>query len=105
MTEERWREIKQQIKTTFGLASEYNEALDPGTAEVVEFISPQGKMKARFVTRPRMLDKKTSYSNRIGSGVKVDYVYSETESVSHLEIFIFSEERNDWQKMGADSLF
>lgn len=105
MTKERWQEIKLQIKDSFGLDNEYEEALNPGTAEVLEFKGPQGKMKVRFVEKPRVLDKKTAYSNRIGSGVKVDYVYSETDFVSHLEIFVWSEERNDWQKLEVQSLF
>ena len=64
-----------------------------------------GKMKVRFVTKPKLLDKKTSYSNRIGSGVKVDYVFSDKESVSHLEVFQWSDESNDYKKIEAENIF
>lgn len=74
-------------------------------AEVMEFNSPVGKMKLKYVTRPRLLDKKTGYSNRIGSNVKVDYVYSDTETVSHMEAYQWSDTRADWQKFSAESLF
>lgn len=105
MTTERWQDIKAQIKQNFGIEDEYTEELDPGMAEVLEFIGPQGKMQVRFVTKPRVLDKKTMYSNRPGSDVRVDYVFSDTEFSSHLEVFIWSEARGDWQKMDGEALF
>lgn len=105
MNQERWGEIKQNILSSFEVRDQYTEDLDPGSAEVIEFDGPQGLMQVKFITRPRLLDKKTSYSNRAGSNVKVDYVFSETDFVSHLEIFTWSETRNDWQKLEAPSLF
>lgn len=105
MTEERFNEIKANIKANFNLQDEYLEELDPGEAQVLEFQSPQGLIKLCFITKPKLLDKKTSYSNRVGSGVKVDYVYSDEESVSYLEAYIFSEADNDWKKIEAETLF
>jgi len=105
MTESKWKEIRHQIKESFADFDEYEEDMSPGTAEVLEFDGPQGRMKVRFVVKPRLLDKKTEYSNRIGSNVKVDYVYSDDEFVSYLEVFTWSEPRNDWQKIESESLF
>lgn len=105
MTNDRWQEIKRHIKATFEILDEYSEDLDPGEAEVVEFSSPQGKMMVKFVTKPRLLDKKTTYSNRAGSGVKVDYVYSEDDFVSYLEAFVFSDASDDWRKLEVENLF
>jgi|SRR3989339_838470 len=105
MTKSRWQEIKAQLKKNFEIFDEYQEDLDPGEAEIVEFAGPQGKMMAKFVTRPKVLDKKTTYSNRAGSGVRVDYVYSEEDFVTYLEAFVFSEERDEWQKLEIENLF
>lgn len=105
MNIDRWKEIKINIKNTFDVIEEYEEDLDPGTADVVEFDGPNGKMQIRFVTKPKMLDKKTSYSNRAGSAVKVDYVFSETEFTSHIEAYIWSDSDQEWKKMEAESLF
>lgn len=105
MNQDRWREIKAQVKQNFELVDEYDEDLDPGTAQVLEFLGPGGRTKIRFVSRPKLLDKKTSYSNRAGSGVKVDYVYSQEESVNYLEAFVWSDEDNDWHKLDAGALF
>ncbi len=105
MNQDRWREIKAKVKESFDLTDEYDEDLDPGTAQVLEFIGPSGRTKIRFVTRPKVLDKKTSYSNRAGSGVKVDYIYSQEESSCYLEAFVWSDDRDDWQKIETPSLF
>ncbi|MBU1203325.1 hypothetical protein KKH39_04775 [Patescibacteria group bacterium] len=105
MTKDRWKELKIQIRQTFGFENEYQEDLAPGTVEVIEFSGPSGKMMVKFVTRPKVLDKKTSYSNRPGSAITVDYVYSEDEFVSHLEIYQWQESSESWDKLNNESLF
>lgn len=105
MNLERWIDVKNQVKQNFQLLDEYTEDLEPGQAEVLEFIGPLGQMQLKYVTRPAVLDKKTTYSNRIGSGVKVDYLYSDTETSSHLEIYQWSDSHNEWQKMDNSNLF
>jgi len=105
MTKERWKEIKVHIKENFGIADEYEQDLEPGVAEIIEFDGPEGKILVRFVTKPKLLDKKTSFSNRAGSDVKVDYVFSEDETVSYLEVYKWSESKDDWEKLDAEALF
>lgn len=105
MTKERWEELKREIKNKFEITDEYREDLEPGEADVVEFNGPTGQIKVRYVTKPKLLDKKTTYSNRVGSGVKVDYVFSDSEFVSHVEAYTLSPETNEWQKIEAQTLF
>ena len=105
MTKERWQEIKIQVKNNFEIIDQYQEELDPGAAEVLEFVGPQGKIKLKFITKPKLLDKKTMYSNRAGSGVKVDYVYSPDETVNYLEVWQWSDSADDWHKLEGESLF
>jgi len=105
MTKERWQEIKANIKENFGIEDNYEQDLEPGIAELIEFTGPEGKMLLRFITKPKLLDKKTSFSNRAGSDVKVDYVYSEDETVSYLEVYSWSEDKDDWIKLDAEALF
>lgn len=105
MTKEKWKEIKTHIKNSFGIIEEREEELDPGIVEIVEFDGPNGRMILRYITRPVILDKKTSYSNRAGSAVKVDYVFSDTESKSHLELYVWSEDEDDWKKVDAETIF
>lgn len=105
MTIDRWQEVKAEIKSKFTIEAAYEEDLDPGAAEVLEFSGNMGKVKVKFITRPKVLDKKTSYSNRPGGAIRVDYVFSEDESVSYLEAYIWQGERATWQKIESESIF
>lgn len=105
MTKEKWNEIKALVKENFGIEDQYQEDLEPGIAEILEFKGPNGKMLVRFVTKPKLLDKKTSFSNRAGSNVKVDYVFSEEEFISYLEVYNWSDEQDDWVKLESTNLF
>ena len=105
MTTERWQEVKQLITSKFQVESTSEEDLEPGQAEVIIFRGPLGRLQAKFITRPKMLGKKTGYSNRIGGDVNVQYVFSDNEFVSHLELSKWDEAANDWQELDADKLF
>jgi hypothetical protein len=99
----RWEQIKNLVKEKFGSVVERQEAdaASQETAEILEFDGPLGKMKLAFTTRPKILDKKTTYSNRVGSEVKVDYVFSAEENVQHLQAYRWNEASNDWQEVDS----
>lgn len=105
MQPDRWLEIKQELKQKFELEDEYNEELDHGSQEVVEFVSPMGRVKLCFVQKPKVLDKKTTYSNRIGSGVSVEYVYDLENSTYHLDVWLWSEGNQQWEKLANQNAF
>ncbi len=105
MLPERWQELKKEIKNKFGSDDVYEEELDHGSQEVVEFLSPLGRLKLCYVKMPKVLDKKTLYSNRIGSGVKVEYIYDPDNFAYHLEIYRWSEDGNDWEKLANQNVF
>ena len=67
-------------------------------AEILIFESPLGQMKIIRTTKPRVLETKTQFSNRAGSNVSVDKVYSEDEFVNDLEIYKWDDIENDWVK-------
>ena len=100
MTDERWQEVISQIKDNFKVLAERQEDLakEPGggTVEVIEFIGPLGKMKLERTTQPKILDKKTIGSRRIGSDTKVEYIYSDTELVHRFKAFKWNETDNIW---------
>ena len=52
-----------------------------------------------------ILDKKTIYSNRIGSETKIDYVYSPDEKSHILVVYKWDESQNDWLEMDDNNLF
>lgn len=100
MTLDRWLELKSQIKDSFEVTDEgewFDEEEKGGLkGEYLEFESPFGLTRLEFRGHPKLLDKKTSFSNRIGAEVEVEYIYSPTEKVYEFEIFRFSEADDDW---------
>lgn len=105
MTQERWEEIKQLIVATFRVVDSYEEDLDPGTAEVIEFETPDGLLKASFATRPRVIDKKTLYSNRAGGDVRVEFEYSPEDTVVTFSVSRWDEAREAWNQIDSERLF
>jgi hypothetical protein len=89
MHPDKWLETKEKIKSTMQILDERTETDEENheVREIIELIGPLGKMKLEWITRPKLLDKKTSFSRRIGSETKVDYVYSEDEFVHNLKVY------------------
>lgn len=103
MTEEKWLNLLSMIEESFGVAERRKNPLSeedgPGEVETVEFKGPLGKMKLIRTIRPLILNKKTLYSKRGGSDTAVDYVYSDTETVTNLKAYRFDDSQNDWQEI------
>ena len=60
-----------------------------------------GEIKLEFHVRDLVLEQKTSYSRRIGSGTKVDYVYSDTEKTYRLKAY--KKEAGEWKEMDSST--
>jgi len=106
MTPERWQEISGNIKDNFKVTEEGRAHYDDeGGVDIdfIEFSGPLGMMRLEFIVKPVILDKKTTYSRRIGSETKVDYVYSETEKQYILQAYKWDEAQADWIEIEAGS--
>ncbi|MDD5031751.1 MAG: hypothetical protein PHR36_01765 [Patescibacteria group bacterium] len=104
MTEERWKDIVGNVKDKFKVEDEGREHLDEQGGVDIEFIiftGPLGKIKLEFITKPVVLDKKTNYSNRIGSETKVNYVYSESEKTNRLVAYKWEDGQEEWVEIEA----
>ena len=105
MTHERWLEVRQMIRDRFTVLETYEEELEPGIAEVIEFETPQAFFKVSFNTQPKVEGKKTLYSNRSGGAVRVDYTYSSTDEVSYMTVDRWNETTEEWVPVEAGQLF
>ncbi|HNV97452.1 MAG TPA: hypothetical protein PKL13_04075 [bacterium] len=103
MNQEKWKDVKAKILDSFDVINQYTNTDDDnhGKVEIIEFKSPTGEMKVEFHERDLVLDKHTNYSNRIGSGVSVDYVYSDTEKTYSLRAY--KKVNDDWEQIEAPS--
>lgn len=108
MQQDRWREVVGQIKDNFAVEEHEiieSEAGAGETTEVIIFNGPLGRLKLAFNSRPKVIDKKVSYSNRIGSESVVEYVYSPTEKIHQLLVYRWSEADDDWTPLEDKNLF
>lgn len=71
--------------------------------EWVVFEGPLGLMRLEFESRPAVIDKKTNYSNRIGSESAVTYVYSETEKATTFGVFKWDEGQEVWVEYSGEN--
>ena len=103
MHPDKWPEIKEKILTSFKVLNQ--EVLanqeERETIEIIEFVSPLGRMKLEWLKKPKVLGKKTHYTGRIGSAVSVDYVLSEDEYACSLTVYKWNPAMDDWQEIDA----
>ncbi len=104
MQPEKWENLIDDIKKKFEVEKQDKEHLDEQGGTDIEFIifkGPLGRMKLEFITRPLVLEKKTIYSRRIGSGTNVEYVYSQDEKTHKLAVYKWDQSQNDWLEIEA----
>ena len=106
MSPEKWENTIDNIKDNFEVEEHGERHEDDMGGIDIEFIifkGPLGRMKLEYISKPVVLDKKTTYSNRIGSDTKVDYVYSDTEKSHKMKAYKWDEGQDDWMEMDARS--
>jgi len=106
MNQDKWVDLVNNIKDKFEVEEHNNKHLDEMGGTDIEFIifkSPLGRVKLEYVVKPVVLDKKTNYSQRIGSESNVEYIYSEDEKTSRLIAYKWDESESDWIEIDADS--
>lgn len=106
MTQDRWKDIKATIQDKFSDIQISQEAIpEGGYEENIQFVSPVGKVLVEFRWHPVVLDKKTTYSRRIGSEVNVQYVYSEDEFVGSMKAYRYQDSTDEWEEIKSDAFF
>ena len=106
MTPEKWENLIDSIKDKFEVEEHKTEHLDKHGGTDIEFIifkGPLGRMKIEFITKPLVLDKKTTYSRRIGSETNIEYIYSEDEKTHKLMAYKWNDSQNDWVEIDPNS--
>jgi len=108
MTDEKWQDLKDNIKEKFGILEENTEPdimTDDlgneikGTKETVVFNGPAGKMMVAHIKRPVILDKKSHYHKTQAGKALTEYVVSDTELTSRVEAFTWDEIAQDWKEI------
>lgn len=113
MNPNKWEQLIFLAEEKFGIDKQYSQDFVVsessrgekvmGKKEIVEFEGPLGKMRLEKTTRPRVIDKKVLSHKRIGSGVAVDYIYSDDEPVVELKIRKESSD-GEWEEVSPESM-
>jgi len=106
MTPEKWENLISDIKDKFEVEDEGRQHLEEHGGTDIEFIifkNPLGRIKLEFVTKPLVLEKKTYYSQRIGSKTAVEYIYSPDEKTYKLLAYKWDENQQDWVEIDAEN--
>lgn len=106
MHPDKWPEVKEKILSSYKILNQQTaqDSENSGeTAEIIEFEGPLGKMKLEWAKRPKVLGKKTQYSNRIGGDISVDYILSDSEFTYALGVFKWNEAMGEWEELNAEN--
>jgi len=106
MTEEKWEDLKENIRDKFGIIDEKREPdilTDDlgneikGEKESVVFNGPAGKMLLTKTTRPVIIDKKQHYHKTQAGKALTEYIASDSEFSIKVEAFTWDEIAADWK--------
>lgn len=105
MTYERWEGLIQTIRDKFGVAAQGKEDLDPGPGhcEFVECTTPMGYLRLELEVKPKILEKKTYYTKRAGSGTVVEYRYDPNEHTLALNV-LRRGPAGEWTELSASTI-
>ncbi|RJO59964.1 hypothetical protein C4544_06355 [candidate division WS5 bacterium] len=106
MTDEKWDDLKENVREKFGLLEERTEPdvmTDDigqeikGEKDIIVFNGPMGKMMVTRTKRPVILDKKSHYHKTQAGKALTEYIVSDTEFTSNVEAFIWDDLADDWK--------
>jgi hypothetical protein len=113
MSPDKWETIKSQVNKQFSVEEQGKEDLlvdtadgqvKQGEAEYIIFEGgPLGRMKLQFQKKPKLEDKTFHYSKRAGDSARVEYKFSESETVYTLKAYKWDDARDDWKEIDASN--
>jgi len=111
MNDDKWLDLKEEIKNKFEILEDKTEDLiyetdegpqKIGTVDILICQSPLGKIKLERINKPVVIDKKVYY-HRKKEGSRVEYIYSDSEWTHRLEAYKWDESEGDWRKIDSSS--
>ncbi len=106
MHQAKWEKLVDQIERQFGFIEHTTEEFPERrlTLETVVFEGASGRMMLERSVKPVVLDKKTSFSKRVGSDVSIQYVYSDDEFVDTVKLFRWDVLAREWKQLDISAL-
>lgn len=108
MTLDKWHDILDRVKEAFEIDDEGKYSIDEQGGvelEYVDFYAPMGLVRLELSCRPRVIGRKTSYSNRIGSEVDIEYTYDYNDLIYQLDAYLYNEQSDEWVPLEDPNIF
>ncbi len=113
MNSSKWGQLVYLAEEKFGIDRQDNKEIIidethkgqeiKGEKEIIEFQAPIGKIRMEKITKPKVIDKKINSSKRAGSKTTVDLVYSDTETVSSMNLYK-KDSSGEWKEIKPEDL-
>jgi hypothetical protein len=106
MHQRKWENLVDQIERVFGFIDHTTEEYPERrlTVETVEFDGATGRMKLERSVKPLVLDRKTTFSKRVGSDVEIEYVLSDDEFVDTVKYYRWDKLARQWRQIDISEL-
>ena len=101
MNDEKWEQVATMIQEKFEISDHGKQELDPGKMEYFEFDSPLGKTRIERIVKPKVIDRKMHTAARIGAEGREELIYSDTETIGYMKVYVWSDDTNQWQEAEA----
>lgn len=113
MTDEKWQDLKQNIKEKFDVTEENEETIQKddvgneiiGHLERLTFETPLGDFKLEREVKPKILDKKVHYSHTAGAKGLVEYILSPDETTQKMTAFKLDSNTDQWEELSLNDTF
>jgi len=104
INQERWQELQERLRQKFSdFHLEIKDLAEPPLHQEYAYFSlPHQELRLIWTKKPRVLDKKTHYSNRIGGETTINYQYAADEYVFTLDAEI--NQGGTWLKTDLNEL-
>jgi len=100
MNYDKWEQIKALVSDKFDLTDKGEEQIDDlSSKEYLEFVKDDQRMKLELIIKPKVVEKKTIYSRRIGSETSEKFIYDETEKVYSLKVYRYDDVSDAWEEI------
>lgn len=100
MNYDKWEQTIALIKSSYEVENEGKEDIDDLTImEFIEFRKAGELFRLELMIKPKVKEKKTIYSRRIGSETSEKIIYDENEKVYVLKVYKYNQGRMNGRKL------
>ncbi len=106
MHQTKWEGLLDKIEKLFGFVEHsFEEYPERGrTVETAVFDGASGRMMLERTVKPLLLERKVTYSRRVGSDAEFENVYSDDEVVDTVRCYKWNKLAREWKQVDIADL-